>query len=80
VTKLQDIAQQHGHALSNAEAISSTVIAEITTPAKGERQLSSDMLLVSLQDAKCEMTKHRLVTKPPACNSYQRRNMMAAAM
>jgi hypothetical protein len=36
VAKLQDIAQQHGHALSHAEAISSTVIAEITTPAKGK--------------------------------------------
>jgi 4a-hydroxytetrahydrobiopterin dehydratase len=35
VAKLQEIAQQHGHALSHAEAISSTVIAEITTPAKG---------------------------------------------
>jgi hypothetical protein len=38
VAKLQDIAQQHGHALSNAEAISSTVIAEITTPAKGKQR------------------------------------------
>jgi hypothetical protein len=41
VAKLQDIAQQHGHALSNAEAISSTVIAEITTPAKGKQRDSS---------------------------------------
>ncbi|WIA18001.1 hypothetical protein OEZ85_009488 [Tetradesmus obliquus] len=35
VAKLQEIAQQHGHPLSHAEAISSTVIAEITTTALG---------------------------------------------
>lgn len=36
VAKLQGIAEQNGHPLSHVEAVSSTVIAEITTAVKGE--------------------------------------------
>lgn len=35
VAKLQELAQANGHPLTHAEAISSTVVAEVTTPAKG---------------------------------------------
>lgn len=36
VQQLQDVAQQQGHALAHADAVGNTVVAELTTTAKGE--------------------------------------------